>query len=170
MMSNEIVNKVEQSGLIQIDLAKFNPMCEIIDLDLKKYLFNNLVLREKDFRKQLEEEDWTNFANKAVFIHCSEEVIMPSWAYMLIYTKLHNIATLAIKGNEIEIQKILIMLEIDKLNFSDYKDKKVILKGCSKLPEAEFALTYLTSKLQPFVSSLMFGEPCSTVPIFKRKK
>ena len=86
-----------------------------------------------------------------------------------LYSK-RNLQTLMLGKNKIEIQKILIMLEIDKLNFSDYKDKKVILKGCSKLPEAEFALTYLTSKLQPIVSSLMFGEPCSTVPIFKRKK
>jgi hypothetical protein len=169
-MSEEIFNKVQKSGLIQLDLNQFDPNIEIVGFDLKEFLFEEIILKEKEFRLNIENINLLDFLNKGVYVFCSVDVIIPSWAYMLVVTKLNETVTEIIKGTKQDLERYLLMKAIDRLNLEDFKEKKVILKGCSKLSESEFALTYLTSKLQKHVSSLMFGEPCSTVPIFKRKK
>lgn len=166
----EIVNKVKQSGLIQLDLSDFNPDFEIRGIDLKNFLFEELILKEKEYRLKLNNIDWSVYSGKAIYVYCSVDSVIPSWAYMLICSKLADHGYLVIKGTKDELQKILLMEEIDKMDTSNFIQKKVVLKGCSQLDHAEFALTYLTSKLIPVVSSLMFGEPCSTVPIYKNKK
>ena len=169
MSSEGIVNKVQQSGLIQLDLADFDPRIELIGIDLKQFLFQGIVLREKEFRQALKNFSWSTYENKAVYVYCSEEAIIPSWAYMLINTHLSDVAQSVCTGSESDLQRLLIFDKIMQWDCAHLKDKKVILKGCSKLYESEFALSILSMKIIPVVASLMFGEPCSTVPIFKRK-
>ena len=168
-MSNQIINKVQQSALIQLDLADFDPNIELIGIDLKQFLFEGLVLKEKEFRESLKTFEWRVFQNKGVYLFCSEDAIIPSWAYMLVSTYLVGCAHTICQGSIVDLQRLLITEKITNWNCDYLTNKMVILKGCSKLYQSEFALSYLSLKLIPIVRSLMFGEPCSTVPIYKRK-
>lgn len=165
----EIKNKVKGSGLIQLDLADFKPKEEIIGIDLSNQLWQGLVLKEKDFRNWIKTENWEQYGNKAVFIYCSEDAIIPTWAYMLVASSINEIASYIAVGSKAELEQQLILRNIKQLNLEELKNGKVIVKGCSDISVPEFAMVSLLNHIQPVVSSIMYGEPCSTVPVYKRK-
>lgn len=168
--TNEIINRVAQSPLVSIDLEMYYPKGERVVYDMAQNLFQGLVLKEKDFRQFVKEHDWTFYKDKFVAITCSEEAIIPTWAYMLISSKMEPFASLVILGNAEDLEKALFSKVLTKINPEEYKDAKVVIKGCSKLPVPNAAYVELTAMLRPFVASIMFGEPCSTVPVYKAKK
>lgn len=167
-MANEIVNKVAESGIITLDLAEFYPKQEIKTFDLKDYLFMGLILKEKDYRAALQTTDWTVYESKNVCVVCSADAIIPMWAYMLAASHLQPFAASVIFGNEKKLIEELINNEIVKINTADYTDKRVVIKGCGEQEIPASAYVAITSKLKPVVKSLMYGEPCSTVPIYKK--
>lgn len=166
----EIKNKIKESGLIQMDLGDFKPTNEIIEIDLANQLWQGLVLREKDFRAWIESEDWLKYTEKSIYIHCSADAIVPTWAFMLVASSLVGKAKTIVVGNKSDLEKQLIAENIQCLDLGNFKEKRVIIKGCSDISCPEFAMVSLLNKLQPVVISIMYGEPCSTVPVFKRKK
>lgn len=167
----EIRNKIKESGLINIDLADFKPDTNTItSFDIADHLWQGLVLKEKDFRAFLAENDWSVYAGKNVYIHCSADAIVPTWAYMLVAVKLQGIAAFATVGSETDLQKAIIKEKIDKLDTSAFPDGRFIVKGCADIASPEFAMVTLTQKLQPVAKSIMYGEPCSTVPVYKAAK
>lgn len=168
-MSEEIINKVAQSQLLSIDLEEYFPKEEIVVFDLKSFLFMELILKEKDFREALQNTDWQKFKDKIVAITCSADAIIPVWAYMLVATYLEPEAKEIIMGDEKTATQQMLLKNIRKINIDEYKDKRVVIKGCSDLPIGESAYMEITKRLRPVVKSIMYGEPCSTVPVFKRK-
>lgn len=166
---DEIKNKVKDSGLIQLDLADYKPRVSIVGIDLATQLWQGLVLKEKDFRTWIKENDWLSYEQKAVFIYCSADAIVPTWAYMLVASALQPIAKKVVMGNQLELEKSLIQDAIKAIDLTSFQDGKVIVKGCSDIPAPEFAMVTLLTHLQGTVQSIMYGEPCSTVPIYKRK-
>jgi hypothetical protein len=164
-----IVNKVQESGLISMDLAKYKPNLGIFEIDLSAQLWQGLVLKEKDFRLWIKENDWAKYQGKGVFVHCSADAIVPTWAYMLVASALTENAACYIIGSQDELTKKIIEKNIDALDLALYQDGRVIIKGCSDIPFPDFAMACLVEKLQPVTKSIMYGEPCSTVPIFKKK-
>ena len=169
-MSDEIVNKVAKSNLITIELKDFHTQGERIELDLKKWLFNELILKEKEFRGHLKNQDWSIYNDKLVAFYCSVDTIIPVWAFMLVTTHLQPYAKHVSYGNIDEMEKQLFQNKINQLNFEKYTDKKVLVKGCSDTYIPDTAYIMISNKLLPIVQSLMFGEACSNVPLFKRKK
>jgi hypothetical protein len=165
----EIVNKIKESGLVSIDLADYTPKVEIEIIDLSSQLWQGLVLKEKDFRQWIKENDWKKYSGKVVLITCTTDAIIPAWAYMLVGSALKDIAFFFSNTSIEELTKQLIVREIQKTELTKITDARVIVKGCSKIPFPDFAMLELTKFLLPHVKSLMFGEPCSTVPIYKRK-
>ncbi len=168
-MSAIINNKVSDSGLITIDLASFIPSNEIILFDIKPFLFMELILKEKDFRTALLQIDWNQYTDKIVGIFCSTDAIIPMWANMLIVSYLQPVAKLVYFGDEHKVREQLILEKINEVNPLDYTDQRVVIKGCGETKIEESAYVAITQKLRPTVKSIMFGEPCSTVPVFKRK-
>lgn len=166
----EIINRVKDSGLISLDLAKFKPTIEIIGIDLAEQLWQGLVLKEKDFRNWIKENNWDQYKGTAVYIHCSADALIPTWAFMLVGSALEEKKVPVIVGQKIDLQKQLIKSAILNEPLESYIDGKVIVKGCSDIPAPDFSMVELIHHLQPVVSSIMYGEPCSTVPIYKRKK
>jgi len=167
-MSETIINKVAESGLVTIDLENFYPKQDAVLFDLKDYLFMGLILKEKDFREALKKEDWEKFRNKYVAIACTADAIIPIWAYMLVVSYLQPVAADVIQGDEKELHRYLFIRNIEALNCDEYIDKRIVIKGCGDLPIGEFAYTEITKKLRPIAKSIMYGEPCSTVPVFKK--
>lgn len=168
----EIRNKVAESGLISLDLADFKPKQGTIkDIDLAEYLWQGLALREKDFRDAVKQKDWSEYQDKNVYIHCSADAIVPTWAYMLIASQLEGIVSQYVVGSRADLEKNLIREAIENFNtdLPEYESKRYIIKGCADITSPEFAMTELMKKIQPTAKSIMYGEPCSTVPIFKRK-
>jgi hypothetical protein len=166
----EIKNKVKESGIIQLDLADFKPKNELVGIDLSERLYQGLILKEKDFRLWLKENNWQQYDGKAVFIYCSAEAIIPTWAYMLVISKLMPYTEQVLVGARIDLEKKMIQDNIVSMDLSTMTDQRVIIKGCSDIASPEFAMSELVRVLQPVVKSIMYGEPCSTVPIFKKKK
>ena len=166
----EIKNKVKDSGIIQLDLADFKPKNELVGIDLSERLYQGLILKEKDFRLWLKENNWQQYEEKAVFIYCSTEAIIPTWAYMLVISKLMPYTEQVLVGARIDLEKKMIQDNIVAMDLSTMTDQRVIIKGCSDIASPEFAMSELVRVLQPVVKSIMYGEPCSTVPIFKKKK
>lgn len=166
----EITNRVAKSKLVTFNLEEFYPSGERVLLDIQPWLYEGLILREKDFRKQLKEEDWSKYKGKYVALVCSAEVIIPAWSFMLVATHLHGIAKKTVIGNLEVLESILFAEILAKIDFSEYQDLPVIVKGCSKFPVPENAYLQLIEKLQPLAKSIFFGEACSSVPLFKRKK
>jgi hypothetical protein len=166
----EIVNKVKNSSLVQLDLADYKPTAEIVDFDLKNGLWQEMIVKEKDFRVYIKEFDWKQFHRKIVSVTCSVDAIIPTWAYMLVSAEcaIREIENYTLPKSE--IVKFQIVKKIQSINIEDYQDAKIIIKGCSDIPFPEFAMTELIKHLQPHVSSIMYGEPCSTVPVYKRPK
>ncbi len=165
----EIRNKVKDSGLISMDLADYKPRLPILEIDVANQLWQGLILKEKDFRAWIKDTDWSVYANKAVYIRCSADAIVPTWAYMLIATQLTGIASEYVVGTKDELLKKIIVSNIKSIPREKYLDGKVIIKGCSDIPFPDFAMATMVEHLQPVVKSIMYGEPCSTVPVFKRK-
>lgn len=165
----EIVNRVQDSGLIPMDLADFKPKMELVGIDIAEQLWQGLILKEKDFRLWIKEHDWTVYSNKAVFIHCSVDAIIPTWAYMLVASQINSIAKDYLVGSKLDLEKQLIKNAILELNLEEFKDGKIIIKGCSDVSCPDFAMVELIHFLQTVAKSIMYGEPCSTVPVFKRK-
>lgn len=166
----DIVNRVAKSPLITFDLEEFYPQGERVLLDLKDYLFQGLILREKDFREALKAQDWSQYQGKFVALSCSTEAIIPTWAYMLLTIYLEPFAVHIIQGDLKDLEKSLFQKALSGIRPEEFKDKKVVVKGCSKLPVPAFAYVEISRLLRPHVASLMFGEPCSTVPIYKKSK
>lgn len=166
---DEIVNRVKESGLISIDLATFKPSIEIVSIDIADVLWQRLVLKEKDFREWIKVHDWTIYKNKAVYVYCSEDAIVPTWAYMLIGSQLEAVTHNYIIGSKLDLEKRLIQKRIEIEKLDAYKDGRIIIKGCADISSPEFAMSELVRHLQPVAKSIMYGEPCSTVPVYKRK-
>ena len=166
----EIINKVAESGLIQLDLANFKPKNELVELDLAAQLWQGLVIREKDFRDWIKQNDWTLYTDKAVFVHCSADAIVPTWAYMLVASALEGLASDIHIGQKDELYRTMIHKAIVAQDPAQFVDRKVIIKGCSDIGSPEYAMVEMVKFLQPLVQSIMYGEPCSTVPVFKRKR
>jgi hypothetical protein len=168
-MNDVIVNKVAASGLISIDLEKYLPQQQIETFDLKEYLFMGLILKEKDFRESLKTIDWNRFSNKYVAITCSADAIIPVWAYMLVTSYVQPFASDIYLGNAREMLKHIFLKNISSIDFKEYSDQRVVVKGCGEVPVDNYAYAEITKHLLPYAKSIMYGEPCSTVPVFKKK-
>ena len=169
IIMQEIINKVEQSGLITIELNQMLSNKPRIAFDLKDWLYEGLILREKDFREGLMAHDWSQYRDAYVCVHCSADAIVPIWAYMLVAGYLQGVAVEVFFSSIEEAENMITQREIAGLDTAEFVDQRVIVKGCSDLKAPEAAYMAITMKLQPVVKSLMFGEACSTVPVFKRK-
>ena len=168
-MSEPFINKVAESGLIGLDLAQYIPNNEIVVFDIKPYLFKELMLKEKDFRASLATIDWSEFENKIVGIFCSTDAIIPMWANMLIVANLSPYVKSVFFGDENKTRELVLLEEIQKIDPSVFTDQRVVVKGCGDTPIGESAFIAITQKLRPVVKSIMYGEPCSTVPVYKKK-
>jgi hypothetical protein len=169
-MSDTIVNKIANAGLITIDLEKYLPQGDVVTFDLKDHLFMGLILKEKDFREALKNTDWSVYQDKYVAITCSTDAIIPAWAYMLVVTYLQNIAKDVYVGTSGEMQKHLLLKNIAAIGVNEFADQRVVIKGCGDITIESFAYGEITKVLLPVVKSIMYGEPCSTVPVFKKKQ
>ncbi len=168
-MSEEIKNKIEESGLIQLDLQDFIAKGERVVIDLKDFLYEGVMLREKDFRDKIAASDWTQYQDKFVAITNTADAIIPLWSYMLLASALQPYVKILIRGYKSHLEGALLRIAIENIDTEQYRDARVIVKGCGKIPIPESAYIALTMKLQPVVKNLMFGEACSTVPVFKKK-
>lgn len=169
-MENEIINKVANSGIVTIDLEEFYLSGERKLIDIKGQLFQELILREKDFREHIKNTNWKEYKNCYVAITCSADAIIPTWAYMLLSLALEPFAKKICFGNLEQLEVILYEEQLTKHDFNKYKDARVVVKGCGKLPVPTQAYICLTTHLKPFAKSIMYGEPCSTVPLYKAAK
>jgi len=168
-MSNDvIVNKVAESGLVELNLENYYPKGDVVVFDLKEYLFMGLILKEKDFREALKQQDFSAYKDKLVAVTCSADAIIPVWAYMLVASYLQPLAKELVMGDEAFLHKTLFLRNINGINATDFQDKRVVVKGCGELETGPFAYLEITKLLRPVVKSLMYGEPCSTVPVFKK--
>lgn len=169
-MAEEIINRVANSKLKVIDLEDFYPSGSRILFDIKDWLFEGFVLRENDFRTYVREHDWSQYKDCYVALHCSTDAIVPDWAYMLISLELEEFSKLTVIGSLEHLESLLYSKIISELDLSTYQDMPVIIKGCSNKPVPANALVLLSQKLRPIAKSIMFGEACSAVPLFKKKK
>ncbi len=169
-MNEEIVNRVAGSSIVSLDLETFYPQGERVVFDIKSNLYEETILREKEFRGFIKEHNWAEYKGKNVAITCSVDAIVPTWAFMLIASKLTPIVNHLTFGTLQELEKELFSLVLDKISLKDYQDAKVVVKGCSGNAIPTSAYVEIVRILQPVVASLMFGEPCSTVPVYKRPK
>ena len=169
-MSDAIINRVSESLLTTIDLEEFYPKGETVVFDMKDHLFMGLILKEKDFREALKILDLSVYTGKNVAVTCTADAVIPMWAYMLVATYLQPVAKEVVFGNEDFLHKTLFLKNLAAINVKDYEDKRVVIKGCGDLPISETAYVEITKLLRPVVKSIMYGEPCSTVPIYKKPK
>lgn len=167
-MPDEIINRVANSKLVTIDLEDYYPEGKRVLFDIKDWLFEGLVLREKDFREHVKKHDWAKYQDAYVGIICSTDAIVPAWAFMLISTNLEPFVKLSIVGSLEDLETSIYQNIINELDLKEYQDKPVIVKGCTNKPVPLNAYTHLASKLITVASSVMFGEACSSVPLFKR--
>lgn len=164
-----IVNKVAESGIITLDLANYIPKDEELMLfDLKPFLFREMILREKDYRTELQTHDWSQYTGKLVAIQCTADAIIPMWAYMLAANYLQPVAKYVYFGSVEELKKEQTVKNVEQITAEEYTDKRVVVKGCGEIPISESAYVAITNKLRPVAKSIMYGEPCSTVPIYKK--
>ena len=168
-MSEEIINKVANSGLITLNLEDYYQEGERCFFDMKNHLFEELILKENDFRTFVKTHDWSQYQNQYVAIGCTVDAVIPIWAYMIVCNALSPFATKVIQGDLSQLESILYEEALGKLNIHEFEDKRVIIKGCSKKPVPVHAYICLTRKLNRVAKSIMFGEACSTVPIYKKK-
>ena len=168
-MNEAITNKVSESVLVTLNLEDYFPAEEITVFDMKDHLFMGLILKEKDFREALKKLDLSTYTGKAVAVTCSADAVIPMWAYMLVASYLQPVVKEIIFGTEEELKKQLLLRNISRLPISDFTDKRVVIKGCGELPIGEAAYLEATRLLRPVAKSIMYGEPCSTVPIYKKK-
>ncbi|WP_317899558.1 DUF2480 family protein [Aurantibacillus circumpalustris] len=166
---DEIINKVAGSGIVSIDLEEFYVEGDRVFFDIKPHLFMEQILKEKDFREFLKTNDWSLYEDKIVGIICSADAIVPTWAYMLITLALEPHARRVFFGNLNELENIMFAEKLATINPEIYKDARVVIKGCGEKQIPTNAFVQLTTLLKPFAKSIMYGEPCSTVPLYKAK-
>jgi Protein of unknown function (DUF2480) len=169
-MDPVIVNKVAESSLVTINLEDYLPKDEPVFFDLKDYLFMGLIIKEKDFREALKEINWSSYENKTVLITCSADAVIPVWAYMLAASYLQPVANEIFSGTKEEWKKTKLLETLCKTDPALFKDQRIVIKGCGDEPIAEAAYIEITKILRPVAKTIMYGEPCSTVPIFKQPK
>ena len=167
---NEIINKVAESSLITLNLEELIHPGERVIYDIKDNLFMGLILKEKDFRAFIKENDWSVYTGKNVAIINSADAIVPTWAYMLLASKLEKFANRYVFGSLESLEQALFQEAVAKINPEDYRDAKMVIKGCGSIPVPTYAYIEIMHKLLPVASSIMYGEPCSTVPIYKKPK
>lgn len=167
---SDIVNRVQQSGIISLNIEEHIPQLAWKELDIKDQLFHGIALKEKDFRAWIDENNWDEYKGLGVAFFCSEQVIIPHWAYMLIASKLEGIATYFGSGAVGEVKIRFIQDTLLKIDIKEFVDKRVVIKGCSEGEIPNFVYPELVRLLKPHTKSVMFGEPCSTVPVYKRKR
>jgi hypothetical protein len=170
MTEGEIINRVTGSALVTFDLEQYYQPGERAVVDIKDQLFQGLILKEKDFRAYIKATDWSIYQDKLVAVYCSEDAIVPTWAYMLVAAVLEPYARRIVFGAPEELEKVLFQEALAKVDWQQYKDAKVVVKGCSKVDVPVAAYVEATRRLKPLASSVMFGEACSTVPVFKRSQ
>lgn len=168
-MDELMVNKVSESGLVTVDLEDFYPKEETAVFDMKDHLFMGLILKEKDFREAMKNLDLTTYTGKNVALTCSADAVIPMWAYMLVVSYLQPVAKEIVFGDKDHLNQSLLLKNISTINTEDYKDKRIVIKGCGEQPISESAYVAVTNLLRPVAKSIMYGEPCSTVPIYKKK-
>jgi len=168
-MENEIINRVSSSPLVTFDLEELYTPGERVLFDIKGLLFQELILREKDFRDFIKSHDWSQYTNKHVAITCSADAVVPTWAYMLLTASLQPYASSVIFGSLQDLETMLFKNALDKIEWEKFSNSKVVIKGCSKVDVPISSYVEVTNRLRPLASSIMFGEPCSTVPVFKKK-
>lgn len=164
-----IINKVANSGLITLDLEEYYHSGERVVYDIAVNLFQGLILREKDFREFIRHHDWAQYQGKNVAIVCSADAIVPTWAYMLLATQLEPYASLFVFGDLQMLENALFAQALSKIDLTQYTDSRVVVKGCSSVPVPTYAYVEVVRLLKPYVRSIMYGEPCSTVPVYKKK-
>ncbi len=169
-MEDAFVNKVAESGIITLDLEDYYPKDETVVFDMKDHLFMGLILKEKDFRETMKSLDLKVYEGKNVALTCTADAVIPVWAYMLVVSYLEPVAKAIVFGDSDFLHKTLFLQNIAKINVADYAEKKVVVKGCGELPITESAYVAITGLLRPVAKSIMYGEPCSTVPIYKKPK
>ncbi|WP_069133011.1 DUF2480 family protein [Rhodohalobacter halophilus] len=167
---SEIVNKVKQSKLETVDLEKIAAGLKVFELDIKEFLFQGLILKEKEYREQLEKHDWTQYKDGFLAVHCSTDAIVPKWAYMLVVQHAYEYADDILFGSREEVLDELLIRKLSDVEWEQYRDKFVLLKGCSKMDISSDVYMEATKRLMPYVKKLMYGEACSNVPIFRQKK
>jgi hypothetical protein len=168
-IQENIINKVAQSGLVTLDPAQFYAPGERVVYDITDNLFHGLMLREKDFREFVKTHDWAQYEGKNIAVTCTADAIVPAWAYMLLANRLAPYAREVVFGDAEVLETVLFVKEISRLDVEQYRDQRLVIKGCGDTLIPVSAYVELTKKLTPVAKSLMFGEPCSTVPIYKRK-
>jgi hypothetical protein len=168
-IQENIVNKVAASGLVTLNLELYYHQGERMVYDLKENLFHGLILREKDFREFIKAQDWTAYTDKNIAVICSADAIVPTWAYMLLASKMMPYANEVVFGGLDVLETVLFTKALAKIDLSEYKDARVVIKGCANIEVPVSAYVEVTALLTPVAKSIMYGEPCSTVPIFKRK-
>lgn len=167
---DQIINRVASSQLITFDLEQLYSAGDRVWIDIKDVLFQGLILKEKDFRNYIKSHDWSQYAGKFVAVSCSADAIVPTWAYMLISVNLQPFARLVVFGDLTALESQLFKLALAQINWEQYRDAKVVVKGCSKVEVPISAYVEVANKLRPLAQSIMFGEACSTVPLFKKKE
>jgi hypothetical protein len=165
-----LVNRVAASGLITIKLEEYFPTTPLAHFDLKDYLFKELILKEKDFRESMKAHDWSQYEGKVLLVYCSTDAIIPMWAYMLVATYAAPVAQEVFQGGALNYYQLHYANAIHQMDISGYEDQRIIIKGCSDHPVPASAYLDLTKRLRPVAKSIMYGEPCSTVPIFKKPR
>lgn len=169
-MEDEIINRVAQSSLISLNLEDYYDQHERVVYDIKDNLFQEMILREKDFRAFVKQHNWSQYEGKNVAIICSADAIVPTWAYMLLALRLEPYAHHFVFGDLAALEQSLFQQSLGKIDMEEFRDKKVVVKGCGDLPIPEYAYVELTRLLRPVVTTMMYGEPCSTVPLYKKRK
>lgn len=168
-IQENIINKVASSGLITLDLADYHVAGERVVYDIKDNLFHGLILKEKDFRDFVKNHDWSQFQDKLVAITCTADAIVPTWAYMLLANRLQPYAQEVVFGALDTLETLLFEKAISRLDMETFRDQRVVVKGCGAIHVPESAFVKITYELSKVAKSIMYGEPCSTVPVFKRK-
>ena len=169
-MDKPLINRVAESGLININLEHYFPQEEFAFFDIKDYLYMELILKEKDFRAALKAFDWSTIEGKILLVTCSADAIVPTWAYMLIASKAQPFAKEVFEGTQEEYLKLHYKAVLNSLDIAAYEDQRIVIKGCSEKPVPTYAYLLLTALVRPVAKSVMFGEPCSTVPIYKKPR
>jgi len=164
----EIINKVAQSGLVTIDLEEFYDDVPRVEFDIKPWLFQGLILKEKDFREHIKIHNWNQYQNAYIALTCTADAIVPTWAYMLLTLILQPFAKKIVYGNLEVLETVLFNEKINLLDTTPFKDARIVIKGCGNKPVPIAAYVALTEKIKPVAKSIMYGEPCSTVPLYKK--
>ena len=168
-MENEIINRVANSKLVVVNLEDYYPKGKRTVFDIKDWLFEEFVLREKDFREHVNQHDWSQYQDDFVALTCTSDAIVPAWAFMLLTMHLQPYSKKVVIGSLDQLETSIYQDIIENLDFSDFNDKPLIIKGCTNKPVPANAYILLAEKLRPIAKSIMYGEACSSVPLYKRK-